>query len=200
VSAFDRPFGALVRGATFAGRPLMRLLGHERPPRALFDSERALLTTAIGEGVLDLDRVRVIFARSLDTWVPGEGHVARAIGDVIYIPSDDLHRDEDLSRAQASTLVHEACHVVQFQRGGSVYIGDSVRAQLACLVRGRPRGEAYDWRGPLARGAGFADLGAEAQARLVEESHAIGAGDEAARRALEEARAGRGWCGSMVAG
>jgi len=192
VRAFDRSLGLLVRALTATAEPIQRLFGFEHAPRGLLPGERAVLFDALGDAI-DLDPVRIVRSRSLDTWVPGEGHVARAIGQTIYMPTADLAApDGDLSGA---TLVHEACHVVQFQRGGSAYIGDSVRAQLGCIVRGQSRSGAYDWRSALAEGRPWAELGAEQQAALIEDAWRSRSIDQRVREALEEARGGRGWCG-----
>ncbi len=183
----DRSFGAVVWGLTRSAEPLQRWLGYELAPRPLSDEERAIATRGLGQA-LDAEPVRLVRALSLDTWVPREGHVARAIGNHLFIPGLEGPIDP-------GTLVHELCHVVQFQRGGLAYIGDSVRAQLGSLRSGRGRHAAYDWRGALAEGATWATLGAEQQAQLVEDAFRGHPGSPARDAALAEALAGRGWCG-----
>ncbi len=184
----DRGIGNAVLGLTQAASPLFERGGLEREPRPLDPAERALAERALG-GAIDLDPVRIVRARSPNTWVPREGHVARAIGNVVFMPEldGDLH---------PRTLVHELCHVVQFQRGGTAYIGDSVRAQLGAQLGGKSRNEAYDWRMRLAEGVRWADMGAECQAQLVSDCWDQQALEPKAAEALAEARAGRGWCGA----
>jgi hypothetical protein len=183
----DRGIGGLVLGLTRFASPMLCWSGLERAPRPLDPHERTLAGRALGEA-LDLDRVRVVRACSLDTWVPGEGHVARTIGDVVFIPGLD-------GAFSSRALVHELCHVAQFQRGGVAYIGDSVRAQLGAQLARQGRFAAYDWRARLEAGATWAELGAEQQAQLVEDCHAADLVDARAQQALAEARAGRGWFG-----
>ena len=59
-------------------------------------------------------------------------------------------------------LVHELCHVWQFQNGGHAYIGDSVHAQMF--------GDGYQLETGLLQGKRWPELNAEQQATLVEAS------------------------------
>ena len=59
-------------------------------------------------------------------------------------------------------LVHELCHVWQFQHGGHSYIGDSIHAQLL--------GDGYRLEKGLAEGKRWHQLNCEQQATLLEEA------------------------------
>jgi hypothetical protein len=63
-------------------------------------------------------------------------------------------------------LVHEVCHVWQFQNGGHAYISDSVHAQVL--------GDGYELEKGLLQGKTWSALNAEQQATLIEASFVQG--------------------------
>lgn len=179
--------------------------GAQGTPRPLTPRERALLLRVFG-GALDLERIEIVPAVSLNTWTPREGYLPRAIGDRIYWPSRGMFAEwmsEDGVTADGeSTLIHEAAHVAQHQHGGLAYMGDSLACQLSGILRGRGRSAAYDWVQAARSGVPWQHLGAEQQARLIEEAFTSSVSyfdrsdlSEYVAHAVEEARAGRGWCG-----
>jgi len=68
----------------------------------------------------------------------------------------------------AGTLVHEVCHVWQFQREGTRYITDALWAQRAIP-------DAYNWRKEIERGkVRWQDFNKEAQAQLIQDVYNSG--------------------------
>jgi hypothetical protein len=60
-------------------------------------------------------------------------------------------------------LVHECCHVRQYQHEGTRYVGGSLIGQLK-------NGEkAYDWRAERRAGKRWSAFGPEAQAQLIQD-------------------------------
>lgn len=184
----DRGIGAVAYALTHRMSPLLRATGHELPPRPLSREEASIARQALGDAI-DADRVRIVRALSLDTWVPREGHVARVIGDTIFMPGLD-------GPLPLLTLVHELCHVAQYQRGGVAYIGNSILAQVGAQLKGLGRNGAYDWKSCLEAGVPWEAMGAECQAQLVADNYLSAPSDARVLAALAAARAGRGWCGS----
>jgi hypothetical protein len=137
-------FGGLAGGA-------VKLVDQAKnlPERWLDGAERALLDR-IYERSVDLGRVRV---KEGVTGVLGASKRAFVVGDVIYLPRDFVPLREDV-------LVHEICHVWQYQNGGSLYIADSIWGQLF--------GDGYDFEKGIREGTPWHRLNAEQQASLVE--------------------------------
>ncbi|MFZ5440794.1 MAG: hypothetical protein ACOZQL_12360 [Myxococcota bacterium] len=80
---------------------------------------------------------------------------AFVIENSIFLPAEYLP-------LRTHVLVHEVCHVWQFQNFGYHYIGDSVHAQLL--------GDGYELEKGLLQGLRWAELNVEQQATLVEAS------------------------------
>src|SRR5262245_57335935 len=75
------------------------------------------------------------------------------LGNVIYMKDHDPAVEPD-------TLVHECCHVWQYQHYGSRYIMEALAAQAAP--------GAYDWQGGFASGAQrWQDLNPESEAQFI---------------------------------
>ena len=175
-SAFGVVAARVVQGAALLSRA---------PERSLTPDERALLEP-IYRSSLELSGVR------LREGVRGPVNASRrafVIENTLYLPREYLPLKPHI-------LVHEACHVWQFQNGGHAYIGDSVHAQLL--------GDGYELEKGLLQGRAWAELNAEQQATLVEASFAQGCFSGAKflvrgrdwteywRTAIEELRRGRG--------
>ena len=153
--------------------------------RALTEAERRLLA-AIYEGSLELSRVRL---REGIGGLLNASRRAFVIENTVYLPREYLP-------LRHHVLVHELCHVWQFQNGGHAYIGDSVHAQLL--------GDGYALEKGLLQGRAWAQLNAEQQATLIEASFAQGCFEgrpflirgrdwtQSWRTAVVELRAGRG--------
>jgi hypothetical protein len=145
-SAFGVMAARVVQGAALLSRA---------PERPLTPEERELLTP-IYRASLDLARVRL---REGVRGLVNASRRAFVIENTLYLPRGYLP-------LRPHILVHELCHVWQFQNGGHAYIGDSVHAQLL--------GDGYELEKGLLQGRAWAQLNAEQQATLVEASFAQG--------------------------
>ena len=175
-SAFGHLAARVVRGVALVSRA---------PVRALTQAEREL-AFPIYEQSLDLAKVRV---REGVSGLLNASKRAFVIEETMFLPTGYLP-------LRSHILVHELCHVWQFQNGGHAYIGDSVHAQLL--------GDGYELEKGLLQGRAWAALNAEQQATLIEASFAqrcfegkpflVRGRDwtEYWRAALIELRAGRG--------
>lgn len=145
-SAFGLVAARVVQAASWIDRAQVR---------GLSETERHVLAPIFGESV-DLNCVK------LREGVRGPVNASRrafVIENSIYFPREYLP-------LRTHILVHEVCHVWQFQNGGHAYIGDSVHAQLL--------GDGYELEKGLLQGKSWPELNAEQQATLVEASYAQG--------------------------
>ncbi|MDP2271328.1 MAG: hypothetical protein Q8K32_11390 [Archangium sp.] len=155
------------------------------PSRSLTQTERELIAP-IYESSVDLSKIRI---RENVRGLLNASRRAFVIEETMFLPSGYLP-------LRSHILVHEVCHVWQFQNGGHAYIGDSVHAQLL--------GDGYELEKGLLQGRGWAELNAEQQATLIEASFTQGCFEgkpflvrgrdwtEYWRTAVTELRAGRG--------
>lgn len=125
------------------------------PERRLNEAERELAGPLFGPS-LDLSKVRL---REGVTGLLNASKRAFVIEHTLFLPRGYLP-------LKAHILVHELCHVWQFQNGGHAYIGDSVHAQLL--------GDGYELEMGLLQGRSWAQLNAEQQATLIEASFVQG--------------------------
>lgn len=132
--------------------------------RPLDEAERAL-AQAVFLGSLDLDRVRVGLGGPLSMGAP------KVLGWTVHMPF--TYRGEALLAPDGQTrperrhvLVHELVHVWQHQHGGRAYMGGSLQAQLAAVLRGEGRLGAYRFEQAL--GTPWASWNPEQQATAVE--------------------------------
>lgn len=72
----------------------------------------------------------------------------------------------DCQRANLEIIVHELVHVVQYERTGSAYIGQALRAQA---TEGYFYGDADGLRYARARGKRYCDFNREQQAQMVQD-------------------------------
>ena len=72
-------------------------------------------------------------------------------------------------RDDAATVVHELVHVLQFEKLGSVYIVQALRAQIAMGKAAYQYGKAAGLRRERTAGHRFADCNREQQAQIVED-------------------------------
>jgi hypothetical protein len=144
-------FGWLAAAVVLGLARLLRKQG-----RPLSASEMKLLTP-IFEHAVDLRQVRVVDELSGILNVSGRAYV---IENTIFVPHESTPLPERV-------LVHEVCHVWQFQAFGYHYIGDSVVAQTW--------GEGYDFTTALQRATPFAHLNCEQQASFIEWVFCLGA-------------------------
>ncbi len=157
----------------------------QAPSRTLTAKECELVAP-IYQSSVDLSKIRV---RENVRGLLNASRRAFVIEETMFLPSGYLP-------LRSHILVHEVCHVWQFQNGGHAYIGDSVHAQLL--------GDGYELEKGLLQGRGWAELNAEQQATLIEASFTQGCFEgkpfrvrgrdwtESWRTAVTELRAGRG--------
>ena len=174
--AFGQLAARVVKGVALVSR------GTERE---LTETERAL-ATPIFQSSLDLSKVRL---REGITGLLNASRRAFVIEHTLFLPRGYVPLKRHI-------LVHELCHVWQFQNGGHAYIGDSVHAQLL--------GDGYELEMGLLQGRAWAELNAEQQATLIEASFVQGCFEGkpftirgrdwtgAWKEAVTELRAGRG--------
>jgi hypothetical protein len=144
--------GATVAAAGRALGAVQTALGLQAKARALTHAEVEILH-GVYRGALDLAAIRIVEGRA------GLFALSRrpfALGNCIYLNGFDSARSMDV-------LVHEACHVRQYQHDGTRYIGGSLLAQL---IRGA---RAYDWRTERRSGKAWRTFGPEAQAQLIQD-------------------------------
>jgi hypothetical protein len=177
-------------------------------PRSLMPREIELLHRVFGD-TIELGRVRVALGGPSTLGLPFEEPTPRAVGNIIYWPRRGHYAPwmtrEGVQPGGEQTFIHEAAHVVQYQQRGAAYLASSLFCQIFAVLCGKTRAGAYRWHEKAARGVPWSRLGAEEQAHLIDEAFATrvdGGGrlikDDVdftlyARRALVEARAGRGW-------
>lgn len=152
-SAFGAVAAKVVKAAALLDRARVR---------SLTPAELDLLRPVYGESV-DLAAVEVREA------VRGPVNASRrafVIENSIFLPHEYLP-------VRPHVLVHEVCHVWQFQTAGHHYIGDSVHAQLL--------GDGYELEKGLLQGLQWPELNVEQQATLVEASWLQGCFDGTGR-------------------
>jgi hypothetical protein len=148
----ERLVGATVAAAGRAVGGVQAALGLQSKARPLTDLEAAILRR-VYRGALDLAPIRIVQGRSGLFGLSGRPFT---LGNCIYLKAFDTARSMDV-------LVHEACHVRQYQHEGTRYIGGSLLAQL---TRGA---KAYDWRAERRAGRIWQSFGPEAQAQLIQD-------------------------------
>lgn len=134
-------------------------------PRRPLSAEEIELAIAVFGPRLDLRPVRIT-RDHLFAW-----HAPIALGNTVHLKTDWGHFGEcglRLSAHGLRTLVHELCHVWQYQNGGRAYIAESSAAQALAWLRTRDRGTAYDWQAALGSGRPWRRWNPEQQASAVE--------------------------------
>ncbi|MCK6519370.1 hypothetical protein L6R46_30420 [Myxococcota bacterium] len=128
--------------------------------------ERALVTELFGPS-FDPDRVVIWVNGPLTLGIP------KVILNTLYVPrvwggKPMLDADGAFVPEREHVFVHECVHLWQHQRGGRAYLGESVGAQLAALLRGEGRQGAYRWDRPYHAGLDWSRWNPEQQAAAVE--------------------------------
>lgn len=127
-------------------------------------NERRAVASVLGERAIRYEDVRIAEGGILPFVFRHNGGRAFCTWHTIYLPRTGRH-----TRADISLLVHEATHVMQYERMGSCYIGEALYAQRR-LGRG-----AYDYGGArgLSRakqnGVPLSDFNREAQAQIAQD-------------------------------
>jgi hypothetical protein len=125
--------------------------------RSLSTREVAAIASVLGPEAIEYEEVRVAQGGALSLVFRFNGGRAFATWHTIHLPEG---KQQDLS-----LLVHEATHVYQYEKLGSIYIGEALFAQ-------RRLGRAcYDYGGPdaLASGAAYDGFNREAQAQIAQD-------------------------------
>lgn len=116
---------------------------------------------------LDPDRVVIWVDGPLTLWIPkvilGTLYVPRRWGGRPMLDDDGAFLPE-----REHIFVHECVHLWQHQRGGRAYLGESLGAQLAAVLRGEGRQGAYRWDRAYKAGLDWARWNPEQQAAAVE--------------------------------
>jgi hypothetical protein len=141
------------KGVTGTGAPALQRWGTARPLTA---SEISILTRVYGTH-LDYTKMQI----NENSLLAADG-VQRTTGNTINIPGTTLTID---------TLVHEAGHVYQNQRGDH-YILSSLYAQAAAATHGS-RSAAYDYSREVAAHVPFDNWNSEQQAQWIEDNMAL---------------------------
>lgn len=154
----------------------------------LTSEERAAIVSVLGPKAMRYDDIRIAEGGILPHIFRRNGGRAFCTWHTIHLQRDGAHTRKDLS-----LLVHEATHVMQYERMGTLYIGEALYAQRK-LGRG-----AYDYGGEeglrRARAAGtpLRAYNREAQAQMVQDyfrRREAGQDVAAYEPYLQEARAG----------
>ncbi len=149
--------GALIGVVLKLGSLVNAVFGQEWSSRPLTPAERDLLRR-IYRGSIAFYNVRVVDGASGVFSVNDDPFT---VGNTIYMkstpPADYL-----------GILVHECCHVWQYQNMGSRYLGDAAGAQAFVP-------DAYNWQAALDAGARrWQDLNREAQAEVFRDAYRFG--------------------------
>lgn len=113
----------------------------------------------------EIEKLQEFYGTSVDYWAVRVTHidaiagmdVAQAWGNTIRLPPGVRFTDK--------TLIHEVCHIWQFQNGGASYLSNSTLAQAHALWHHRNRNVAY--RYTWTDGADFDDYNAEQQCDIL---------------------------------
>lgn len=121
--------------------------------RPLTSKEEEMLSR-VYRGSMSYWNIRVVegFAGLYSTFY---SHRAFTLGTTIYLKDTS-------AAAHDHVLVHECCHVWQYQHYGSRYISEAIGSQIA--------GTSYDWQSALTRGVTrWQDMDRESQAEFIED-------------------------------
>ncbi len=130
----------------------------------LTDAEVAAASSVLGADSIRYDRVRVTEGRVLGLLFKLNKRRAFTTFHTINLPAAGPH-----SRPNLNIVVHELVHVYQFEKIGSVYIYEALRAQ---------RTGGYDYGGPdrlvadRANGEHFKDYNREQQGQIAQDYYA----------------------------
>jgi len=149
--------GGTVAAAGRAVGAVQSAVGLQAKARTLTNEEAAILRR-VYRGALDLAPIRIVEGPSGLFGLSGRPFT---LGNCIYLKKFDTARWMDV-------LVHEACHVRQYQHEGTRYVGGSLLGQL--------KGGAYDWRAERKAGKAWRSFGPEAQAQLIQDLFGAGRG------------------------
>lgn len=157
----------------------------------LTTSERAAGAAVLGENAMRWDQVRIAEGGVLHLVFALNGGRAVTTWHTINMPVDGDH-----GRSNLDIVVHELTHVLQYERVGTLYMGQAIHAQATV---GYGYGSADGLRTATAEGRHYADFNREQQAQIAQDYHAQfvapgifeGADHEAYAPFIAELRAGQ---------
>jgi len=159
--------GTIVDNAMIAAQGVGNVIGNvfglHEPSRGLSADERAYLKDAFGDS-LNLDDIRIHRGNiSHDA-----GVAPHTVGNDIYLPDNCFNADGTLNELGKATLMHEAFHVYQAQKGGNGYIHEALEAQVDGIVSTGNRNAGYNFLEPFRAGKPFDEWNPEQQAKFIE--------------------------------
>jgi hypothetical protein len=165
VNPFKRVGGAVVDSVMIAGQGVGNVFGNvfglHEPSRGLSKEEREYLKSVYGDSI-NLEDIRI----HRGNLTHGLGMAPHCVGDDIYLPDSGkdncFNPDGSLNEKGKLTLVHEAFHVYQAQKGGNDYIHE------ALLWQAGDRKTAYNWTAAMREGKPFSEWNPEQQAEFFE--------------------------------
>ncbi|HET9702299.1 MAG TPA: DUF4157 domain-containing protein [Burkholderiales bacterium] len=131
----------------------------------LTSAERAAAQSVLGPGAIRWDQVRVAESGILSAvFALNEGR-AFATFHTINLPSEGAH-----GRSNLAIVVHELTHVYQYERAGSLYLGQAIHAQATI---GYGYGGADGLRQARAAGRHYRDFNREQQAQIAQDYYEL---------------------------
>lgn len=157
----------------------------------LTTAERAAGAAVLGEGALRWDQVRIAEGGVLHAVFALNGGRAVTTWHTINMPTEGGH-----GRSNLDIVVHELTHVMQYERVGTLYMGQAIHAQMTI---GYGYGGAEGLRSARAEGRHYADFNREQQAQIAQDYHSqfvatgtfAGADHDAYAPFIAELRAGQ---------
>lgn len=157
----------------------------------LTTAERAAGAAVLGEGALRWDQVRIAEGGVLHAVFALNGGRAVTTWHTINMPTEGGH-----GRSNLDIVVHELTHVMQYERVGTLYMGQAIHAQMTI---GYGYGGAEGLRSARAEGRHYADFNREQQAQIAQDYHSqfvatgtfTGADHDAYAPFIAELRAGQ---------
>jgi hypothetical protein len=146
------PFDAFLVIAGRAISTIQTRFKFEPAGRTLTADELNILTGIFDQGV-DYEKIIIKEGHAGLLGISGRPFTFR---NVIYVPEKYLPIEPAL-------LIHECCHIWQYQTRGSRYMSESLWAQFF--------GDGYDWRKGVVEGKKWEELNPEQQAALLEASY-----------------------------
>jgi hypothetical protein len=156
LNTYDSPFGRIEPGDISFAPDLPPIKVEEGNPRFLNNREAELLRGVYGDK-LDTTKIQITFNAVLGTGS------TRTIGNTICAEGATL---------SDHTLVHEAGHCYQYQRGDS-YITSSLSAQAWAVVTHFDRNAAYDYSDVVAEKIPFDKWNSEQQAEWIADHNSL---------------------------
>ncbi|MEO6279546.1 DUF4157 domain-containing protein [Roseateles sp.] len=157
----------------------------------LTSSERAAGAAVLGETAMRWDQVRIAEGGVLHAVFALNGGRAVTTWHTINMPVGGAH-----GRSNLDIVVHELTHVMQYERVGTLYMGQAIHAQMTV---GYSYGGAAGLRTATAAGQHYADFNREQQAQIAQDYHSqfvatgtfTGADHDAYAPFIAELRAGQ---------